>query len=78
MQDAFIGMGNNPNGLDIPMGLGMRLTMHPKAHETFGNMTTKEKQEAIRYVQGGITGEDAKRRVENVIKRMEQGETRIS
>lgn len=77
MQDTFIGMGNNPDGLDVPMGLGMQLTMHPKAHETFGKMNAEEKRDTIHYVQSGITGEDAKRRIENVIRRMEQGETHI-
>ena len=78
MPNTFIGMGNNPDGLDMPMGLGMKLTMHPKAHETFGKMNTAEKRDTIQYVQSGLTGEDAKRRIENVIRRMEQGETSIS
>ena len=78
MQNTFIGMGNNPDGPDLPMGFGMQLAMHPKAHETFGKMTTKEKREAIHYIQGGLTGADAKRRIENTIRRMEQGETNIS
>jgi len=73
MIQPFIGMGNSPDGIDLPLGLSMGLSMHPKAAETFGKMTAEEKRAAIRYVQSGLTGEDAKRRIASAIHRMEQG-----
>ena len=78
MSDTFIGMGNSPDGIDIPLGLSMELTMHPRAASTFGQMTSAEKQAAIRYIQSCSTGEDAKRRISNAIHQMEQGHTRLS
>lgn len=78
MQTPFIGMGKAPDGIELPLGLSMELTMNPNAASTFGKMSIDQKRDAIRYVQGGTTGEDAKRRIENVVKRMEQGEMSIT
>jgi len=78
MQQPFLGMGKAPDGIELPLGLGMKLTMHPEAAATFGKMSVDQKQAAIRYVQSGITGEDAKRRIENAVKQMAEGEMRIT
>jgi len=78
MSEPFIGMGKSPDGIDLPLGLSMELTMHPHAAATFGNMSTEEKQAAIRYVQSGISGEDAKRRIRNAVEQMDRGQTLIS
>ena len=78
MEKPFIGMGEAPDGIELPLGLSMELTMHPQAAETFGKLTHAEKRAAIRYVQSGVTGEDAKRRIQNAVGQLEQGETRIS
>ena len=77
MSEPFIGMGKAPDGLDLPLGLSMGLSMHPKAAETFGRMSEDEKQAAIRYVQSTVTGEDAERRVMSAIKRLSDGRTRF-
>jgi len=78
MIQPFIGMGKAPDGIDLPLGLSMGLSMHPNAAETFGKMSAEEKRAAIRYVQSGITGEDAKRRISSAISQMEQGQTWLS
>ena len=74
MTQPFIGMGKAPDGIDLPLGLSMGLTTHPKAAETFGKMSAEEKQAAIRYVQSGVTGEDAQRRISSAIHQLEQGQ----
>ena len=78
MSKPFIGMGKAPDGIDLPLGLSMGLTMHPKAAETFGKMSRDEKQAAVRYVQSGTTGEDAKRRIASAISQLGEGQTRLT
>ncbi|MCL2568648.1 MAG: hypothetical protein FWE12_04325 [Oscillospiraceae bacterium] len=78
MTQPFIGMGKAPDGIDLPLGFSMGLSMHPRAAETFGKMSTDEKWAAIRYVQSGTSGEEAKRRIEGAIRQMEIGQTRLS
>ena len=76
-EQPFIGMGKAPDGIDLPLGLSMGLSLHPKAAETFGKMSADEKHAAIRYVQSGISGEDAKRRIASAINQMEEGQIRL-
>jgi len=78
MQEPFIGMGEGPDGIELPLGLSMELTMHPNAAATFGSMSVQQKREAIGYIQGCTSGEDAKRRIENVVKQMEQGKMNVT
>ena len=78
MQDSFIGMGKAPDGIELPLGLSMELTMHPEAAATFGKMSVEQKRGAIQYVQGCTSGADAKKRIQNVVKRMEQGEMNVT
>ena len=77
MTQPFIGMGKAPDGVDLPLGLSMGLSMHPRAAETFGKMNADEKHAAIRYVQAGISGEDAKRRIQSAIHQMDEGHTHL-
>ena len=77
MGEPFIGMGKAPDGIDLPLGLSMGLSMHPGAAETFGKMSADEKVAAIRYVQSSVTGEDAERRVMSAIKQLTDGRTRF-
>jgi len=78
MQKPFIGMGEAPDGIELPLGLSMELTMHPEAAATFGRMSVEQKRGAIQYVQGCTSGEDARKRIQNVVKRMEQGEMNVT
>ena len=77
MSKPFIGMGKAPDGVDLPLGLSMVLSMHQKAAEAFGKMSRDEKQAAVRYVQSGVSGEDAKRRISNAISQLDEGQTRL-
>jgi len=77
MTNPYIGMGKAPDGIDLPLGFSMGLSMHPKAAETFGRMSADEKHAAIRYVQSGTTGEDAKHRIANAIDQLEEGQTHL-
>ena len=78
MKQPFIGMGEGPNGIELPLGLSMELTARPKAAATFGSMNEAQKREAIGYIQGGVSGADAKRRIETVVKQMEEGKRELT
>ena len=66
-QSNFIGIGPNPNGLDLPLGLGMELAQEPRAMEAFGRMSQTQKDAMIRHIQGAVTGEDARRRIDEAV-----------
>ena len=74
MNQGFIGMGNSPDGIDIPLGLSMELTMHPTAATTFSNMSAAQKHAAIHYIQTATTGVEAKQRIKNAVSQMESGQ----
>ncbi|MCL2588555.1 MAG: YdeI/OmpD-associated family protein [Oscillospiraceae bacterium] len=78
MGETFIGMGQAPDGIDLPLGLSMGLSMHPKAAATFGKMSADERHAAIRYIQSGVSSEDAKRRIASAINQLDEGQTRLS
>ncbi len=64
----FVGVGPNPNGPDLPLGLGMRLAQEPRAMEVYGRLTNPQKESVIGYIQSCETGDDSKSRIEQVIK----------
>ena len=72
-KSTFIGTGKNPDGPDIPLGLGMQLAQSPKAMATFGKMTNTQKRELIRQIQNAPTGDAARARVDGAISQLEQG-----
>lgn len=61
--DQYIGVGVNPEGPDLPLGLGMQLAQEPRAVEAYGKLTNTEKEAVIRYIQSGATGAEAKNRI---------------
>lgn len=69
-QSNFIGIGRNPDGPDLPLGLGMQLAQEPKAMEAFGKMSKQQKASLIGHIQGAATGEDAKNRVVDAVNRL--------
>jgi len=71
----FIGTGSNPEGPDLPLGLGMRLAQDPNAMECFGRIDTAQKGELIAYIQGAQTGEEAQERMSDVIHRLHEYRT---
>jgi len=74
-EHAFIGMGNNPEGKDIPLGFGMQMTQDAEALSRFSELTQPQRDRLISYVQGGSTGDDAKHRIHDVIEGLKQGRT---
>lgn len=73
-ESPFIGIGNNPSGVDLPLGLGMGLAQDPEAMYNFGKMSNTQKNELINYIQSGVSGEDAKERMANAINRLHNNE----
>lgn len=71
----FIGIGINPDGPDIPLGLGMRLAQNPKAMNTFGHMTKDQKAAMIHYIQSVNTGEESKARILEAIQNLSENNT---
>ena len=68
----FTGMGHSPDGVDLPLGFGMQLAQQPKAMDAFGRLTTQQKAEVVRYIQGGATGDDAKRLIQDAIGKLKE------
>lgn len=63
-------LGTNPDGVDIPLGLGIQLVQEPKALEAFTAMTKEQRADLIGYIQGAVTGEDAKNRIAQAIDKL--------
>ncbi|MDP4121184.1 MAG: hypothetical protein Q8876_09080 [Bacillota bacterium] len=74
-EEAFIGIGKNPDGLDIPLGLGMKLSQDSKALNHFSALTQNEREGIITYVQGSTTGDDAKARIGQVVEGLRNGQS---
>lgn len=70
---TFIGTGHNPDGPDLPVGLGMLLAQEPKAMQAFATMTNTQKESLIAQIQGGATGEEAKARVMQAVQQLKEG-----
>ncbi|MEA4897326.1 hypothetical protein ACH6CV_06850 [Bacillota bacterium Meth-B3] len=71
----FIGTGPNPEGPDLPLGLGMLLAQEPAAIDNFGKLDVAGKEAVVRYVQSGATGEDAQNRIAEAVVRLREGDT---
>ena len=77
INNNFIGIGNNPDGPDLPLGLGMRLGMEPEAMKTFSRLNNTQKEALINYIQSNNSGADAKNRIEQVIENLRNGQTQF-
>lgn len=62
------------NELELPVGLSMQLAQEPSAMSAFGRLTPAQMESVVRFVQSGVTGEDAKMRVEAAVERLRQGD----
>jgi len=71
----FIGTGHNPDGPDLPLGLGMRLAQDPQAMEHYGNMTNEQKHALISYLQRAYTGDEALNRMNSAVKLLHYNHT---
>jgi len=71
---TFIGTGRNPDGPDLPLGLGAEISSDPKAMETFRGMTSQQKQAMIHYIRGAVNGDEARGRIADVVRRLGAGQ----
>ena len=69
-RSTFIGTGRNPDGPDLPLGLGMQLAQNPRAMQAFGRMSNAQKSELIGYLQSAPTGADAEARMSEVVNKL--------
>lgn len=51
----------------MPEGLGFRLALDMKAMTSFANLSEAKKEQLIGYIRGSTSGDDAKRRVSEVV-----------
>ena len=57
----------------LPVGLGMSLSLDMKAMTNFSNLSDAKKQEIISYIKGSTSGEEAKNRVTEVVSSLHNG-----
>jgi len=76
--ETFIGTGHNPDGPDLPLGLGMHLAQEPKALQAYGNLSNSEKESVINYIQSSTSGDDAKNRIMESISRLKNAKDTFS
>ena len=72
--NAFTGVGKNPDGRDLPLGFGFRLQESPSALRTFSSLNESQRNQVLNYVQGGNTGDDAKNRIANAVNCLSKGQ----
>lgn len=70
---TFIGIGKNPEGKDLPLGLGMHLAQDPKALDTFSNLSQQQRDSIITHIQSCTTSEDARARIAQVVDGLKNG-----
>ena len=66
-------IGGAGSGSDMPIGLGMLLMEDQIAFSRFGAMAPEEKKLVLQYVESGVDGEDAKRRIDHTVKSLHDG-----
>lgn len=57
-------------GSEIPVGLGMRLSLDMEAMKNFVNSSDERKQQMVDYISASTTGDDAKNRVTEVMRQL--------
>jgi len=62
-------------GRQLPEGLGFRLAMDMKAMTNFANLPQEKKDELVNYIQSSTSGEDAQRRVSEVVNSLHNGDS---
>jgi hypothetical protein len=69
------GPDNMGQGSDLPVALSMLLMENPLAMQRFNAMSKEEKATVLKYVESGLSGEDAKHRIEQTVKNLKEGTT---
>lgn len=63
------------NDHQLPEGLGFRLAMDMKAMTNFANLPKDKKDQLVNYIKSSTSGEDAKRRVTEVVSSLRNGDS---
>lgn len=63
----------NGKAPELPLGLGMALAQNTDALNRFGALTAERQSALVSYIQSATTGNDAKARIENVVRDLSQG-----
>ncbi len=60
---------------EMPIGLMMSLAQHQDAMRNFALLDDAGQKSVIRYVESASTGDEAKNRIQNAVRNLEQGST---
>ena len=71
--NVHLGMGKNPRGKDLPLGLAMELASEPAALDRFTELTQDGRDAIVTYIQSSNTGDDAKMRIRKAIQSLKNG-----
>lgn len=71
--EPYIGIGHSPDGVDLPLGLGMQLAQEPRAMEAFGQLTTEQKSKLIQNIQSAQTGQEAEEKIAEAVSSLRTG-----
>ena len=61
------------DAVDMPLGLTMSLAEDLDAMQTFSNLSPEGQAQIVTYIQGSVSGEDAKERIERVVNELHDG-----
>jgi len=59
--------------LQLPEGLGFRLALDMRAMTNFANLPRDKRERLVNYIQSSTSGEDAERRVSEVVNSLQSG-----
>jgi len=59
--------------LQLPEGLGFRLALDMRAMTNFANLPRDKRERLVKYIQSSTSGEDAERRVSEVVNSLQSG-----
>lgn len=63
------------DGDQLPEGLGFSLAMDMRAMTYFASLPRDKREKLINYIQSSTSGEDAKRRVSEVVSSLRDGDS---
>ncbi len=66
-EQPYVGIGHSPDGVDLPLGLGMQLMQEPKAMTAFGQLSTEQKASMIKDIQSAKSGQEAENKIMDVV-----------
>lgn len=61
----------NNNKSNVPVGFTMNLAQSPQALNYYSNLSEEERNKINNYIESSTSGNEAKKRIENVISNLE-------